>query len=199
MFIKCMKFFQFCIATFCVVFCSFSFASTCEEFLLPENTPDVDERAVIAQVAQELNLEDQLQATTKPAAFSMQPLEVPNLSWFAEENLLSSTQVSLDSSYPKNYVRVLAEQAFRLTSDSFKQYKLVLNTQMIQPQGRPRIRVGFIANVEPEEQEGATLAVFAVASADQMVVEKNSLDLLRINLVFYKHLRDLLNSPQTHE
>jgi len=194
MFIKSMKFFPFCLIVLSATLSSLCFAETseCQRYLIPQFAPQVDELSMVGQVVADLGLSSDLVVSAE----SVHLQTLSPVRWYTEADLHSSTQMALDARYTLVVAKTLAAEAFRQVQLGFKGYQLVLNSEMTQPTGRPRVRVGY---VKPEEgvvpETEATLAVFTITTQDDTTPEKNTLDLLRINLVFYKILHDLVTPP----
>ena len=200
MFNKRIKYFHFCVVAVCFVFSSISAAEAvgCEGFLLPSSAPSAAQQEVIKKALQEADLINSLYISAEPAVFSLQPKGMPHLQLFAASDLTTSTQVLTSTQLPADELLSLAKEAFRRTTDSTPHH-LSLASNFVTPSGRPRIRTGLAvleadATEKPQEE---SLAIFSVVMLDAS--EPGTLDVVKINLQFYKHLRDLLNYTKTQE
>ncbi len=196
MFNKRIKYFHFCVVAVCFVFSSISAAEAvgCEGFLLPTSAPTVEQQEVIKQALQETDLLNSLYVSNDPAVFSLQPKGMPHLQWFAGPEFAASIQVLTSANLPAEELLSLANEAFHRTTESTPHH-LSLSSRFVEPSGRPRIRTGLAvleANDKPE-----ALGIFNVVMLDAS--EPGTLDSLKINLMFYKHLRDLLSYTKTQE
>lgn len=191
---KSVKFFQFCLLVLSVTFSTLCFAEECERYLLPQSLPQAEELEMVNQVVSDLGLQNDLVMSDNSVHLQTQS----PVRWYTESDLHSSTQFALGPDYNATVAKTLAEEAFRQIQLGFKGYQLVLNSEFTQPTGRPRVRVGWVRG-EPIPEAEATLAVFTISTVDNRTPDKNTLDLLRINLVFYKLLHDLVTPPKTQE
>lgn len=198
MFSKRLKYLQFCVVAICFVFSTISAAEDvtgCERFLVPEIAPTSEEQEILKQVLQEADLLKSLYVSAEPAVFSLQPKGMPHVQLFMGPQFNASVQVITSASLPLEELTSLANEAFHRTTESTPHHLSLSAISNLDPLGRPRIRTGLAALEGDEKANEDALAKFSVVMLDAN--EAGKLDNLKINLVFYKHLQDLLNYTKT--